>query len=57
MILLACVGLLAGCLLAATVGYIPTDFVGWDVGLVCGVSCPLAFSVSFICACLSSFES
>jgi hypothetical protein len=53
----ACVGLVAGCLPAATLGSVPTVFVGWDVGLVFGVSCLLTFYVSFICACLSSFES
>ena len=50
-------GLVAGCLPAATFGYVLTIFVGWEVGLMCVVSCLLTFSVSFICACLSSFES
>jgi len=60
-ILVACVGLMAGGLPVAAVGSVPTVFVGWDVGwdvgLVCRVLCILAFSVPFICACLSRFES
>ncbi len=56
-ILLVSVVLMAGGLPAATDGYVPSDFVGWDVGLVCRVLCLLAFSVSFICACLWRFES
>ena len=48
----ACVGLVAVFLPAATVGSVPTIFVGRVVGLVCRVSCLLEFFVSFICACL-----
>ena len=52
MVLSACAGLVAGFLPAATVGSIPTVFVGWVVGLMCIVSCLLEFFASFICACL-----
>ena len=51
------INLMALFLPAATVGSIPTIFVGWVVGLVCGVSGLLEFFASFICACLWSFES
>ena len=36
--------------LAATVGYVPTAFVGWGVGLGCDVLSLLAFSMRVICA-------
>jgi hypothetical protein len=52
MVLSVRVGFMAGFLPAATVGFIPTVFVGWVVGLVCGVSGLLEFFASFICACL-----
>ena len=42
---------------AATVGSVPTVFVGWVVGWVCKVACLLEFFVSFICACFYSFDS
>ncbi len=51
-ILSACGSFVAGDLPAATVGYVPTVFVGWDVSLVCRVLSLLAFYVPFICACL-----
>ncbi len=38
---------MAGGLTAATVGYVPTAFVCWGVGLVCRVSCLMAFCVLF----------
>jgi len=57
MVLSVRVGLMADFLPAATVGSSPTVFVGWVVGLVCGVSGLLEFFASFICACLLSFGS
>ena len=45
------VGVMAGFLPAARVGSIPTVFVGWIVGLVCGVSHRLELCASFICVC------
>jgi hypothetical protein len=51
------VGVMAGFLPATTAGSIPTVFVGWVVGLVCGVSGLLEFCASFKCACLMGFKS
>ena len=51
------IGLMTFFLPAATVGSSPTIFVGWVVGLVCGVTGLLEFFASFICARLWSFES
>jgi hypothetical protein len=48
--LLASVDSMAGDLPAATVGFVPTVFDGWDVGLVCNVLCLLVFFVCFIYA-------
>ena len=51
------VGMLFGFLPAATVGFIPTVFVGWVVGLVCGVAGLLEFFASFIGVSLLGFKS
>ncbi len=51
------VGVMVGFLLAATVGFIPTVFVGWVVGLVCGVSGLLEFFAAFIDASLLGCKS
>ena len=56
-VLSACVDVMAGFLPAATVGSVPTVFVGWVVGWVCIVSCLLEFFVSFICVCLKRLDS
>jgi len=57
MIPLACGGLMSDGLPVATVGYVPTIFVCWGVGLVCRVLCPMALCVLSICAWLSRFIS
>jgi len=48
--LLVSVSLMASGWPSATVGYVPTIFVGWGVDLVCRVFCLLVYSVRFICA-------
>jgi hypothetical protein len=56
-VLSAHVGAMADFLPAATVGSIPTVFIGWVVGLVCGGSGLLEFFASFICTSVLGFKS
>ena len=51
----ACGVLVSGGWPAAPVGYVPTVFVCWGVGLVCRVVCLMAFRVLFTCAWLAIF--
>ena len=51
------VGVMARFLPAATVGFIPTVFVGWVVGLVCRKSGLLEFFAVFISDVVFDFKS
>ena len=50
-------GVMADFLPVATVGSIPTVFIGWVVGLVCRGLGLLEFFASVICASVLGFES
>jgi len=51
------VGVMSNFLPAATVGFIPTVFIGWVVGLVCRRSGLLEFFAFFICYVVFGFMS
>ena len=51
----ACGVLASGSWPAVTVGYVPTVFVCWGVGLVCRAVCLMAFCVLYICYWLAMF--
>ena len=57
MVLSVCVSVMANFLPAATVGSIPTVFIGWVVGLVSRGSGLFEFFASVVCACVLGFES